>query len=91
MAAKAVKPQNPEQAVRTKVHLLRKQKLHASTHAIIDSMEAAIEKYAYAYVRQGELPEDFDAEALDILYEQGVLKFDIQKFAHDAYKNWHGR
>ena len=91
MAAKTAKPEHPEKAVRKKVQMLKRQKLHATTHAIIEAMEEAVQKYAYNYVRQSEVPEDFDAGALDILYEQGVLEFDIQKFAHDAYKKYHGK
>lgn len=75
-----------EQNIRLKTSQIRKQRVTANVYSIISAMEQAIQNHAYHYVNNGEVEEDFDASAIDILFEEGIVKFDLQKYVTEQYR-----
>ena len=83
---KVLSKKDIEQNIRKKAHQIRKQRVCVNVYAIISAMEQAIQNHAYYFVNHGEVEEDFDASAIDILYEEGIVKFDLQKYVTEQYK-----
>ena len=74
------------QNIRKKVHQIKKQRVAVNINSIIFAMEQAIQNHAYYYVNHGEVEEDFDASAINILSEEGIVKFDLQKYVTEQYR-----
>lgn len=83
---KVLSKKDIEQNIRHKAHQIRKQRVCVNVYSIISAMEQAVQKHAYHYVNNGEVEEDFDASAIDILFEEGIVKFDLQKYVTEQYR-----
>jgi len=83
---KTLSKKDVEQNIRKKAHQIRKQRVAVNVFSIIAAMETAIQNHAYHFVNDGEVEEDFDASAIDILFEEGIVKFDLQKYVTEQYR-----